>query len=247
MAPPDRRAREKHEVQELILNAARELFVQRGFEHVTMRQIADAVEYTPGALYVHFKDKADLFVALCKHDMHRFETALRDLSLGEPDPLARIVKMGRGYLDFARTHPRQYELMFMTRMPREVTLTPEDMGRAEDPHCNGYAFLAQCAREAIDAGMLREGLTDHWAVAQTLWAGLHGVAAVYITHEGDPSAPPLGGFDDAGDLMREVLTRGLVRDQAHTNRVFAQEWAAKRIEGGGPSGPVRSGAIGGAS
>jgi len=230
MAPPDRRAREKHEVQDLILNAARELFVLRGYEQVTMRQIAEAVEYTPGALYVHFKDKAELFVELCKHDMQRFETSLRDLSAGEPDPLARIVKMARGYLDFARAHPRQYELMFMTRTPREVAPTAEELAHFDNPQCNGYAFLAQCAREAIDAGMLRPGLTDHWGVAQTFWAGLHGVAACYITFEGDPSAPPMGDYHAAGDLMREALIRGMVSDQAHTARVFAQEWAAKGLE-----------------
>ncbi|HZW07280.1 MAG TPA: helix-turn-helix domain-containing protein, partial [Phycisphaerales bacterium] len=101
MTSSDRRSREKADVYERILAAARGLFARHGYEHVTMRQIADAIEYTPGALYVHFKDKRDLILALCRHDFEQFHASLQGLLQDEPDPVTRIWKMGGRYREFA--------------------------------------------------------------------------------------------------------------------------------------------------
>ena len=62
----ERKEREREEIRELILNAAREIFVEEGYEHTSMRKIAQKIEYSPGTIYHHFKDKSDLLLAL--HD-----------------------------------------------------------------------------------------------------------------------------------------------------------------------------------
>ena len=56
MGPKDRRSREKDELRGKILDAARALFVAQGYERVTMRKIAEAIEYSPTAIFVHFRD-----------------------------------------------------------------------------------------------------------------------------------------------------------------------------------------------
>lgn len=217
----DRRTRERMDVQERILNAARELFAGRGFEAVTMRQIADAIEYTPGAIYVYFKDKRELMLALCRHDFESFESQMRELSRHEHDPLARICKMGQAYLAFAFAHPRHYELMFMTKFPADVELPPEELAKMQDPEQNAYAFLGLCVREAMAQGLLRADLRDPDLVTQTLWMALHGVAAASITFAGDPcmklESPPERG----GTEMRRTLMYGLVRDPRRVEELFA--------------------------
>lgn len=222
MASTDRRAREKAEVHERILAAARDLFVRHGYEHVTMRQIADAIEYTPGSLYVHFKDKRDLILALCRHDFGQFHASLQVLLQGEPDPVTRIWLMGGRYVEFARQHPRHYELMFLSKCPDGVEPDPEDLARIEDPSQNGYAFLILCVHEAMNAGLLRQDLTDPLTVAQTLWGSLHGASALYITFENDPWVR-LAPFDEASRLMRAAVLRGLLRDLSVVDQLLATE------------------------
>ena len=222
MTSIDRRSREKADVQERILAAARGLFALHGYEQVTMRQIADAIEYTPGALYVHFKDKRDLMLALCRHDFAQFHELLQGLLQDEPDPVVRIWKMGGRYMEFARRHPRHYELMFLTKCPAGVEPDPEDLARIEDPSQNGYAFLILCVHEALNAGKLRPELTDALVVAQTLWGTLHGASALYITFEQDPWVR-LAPFEQAALLARANVLRGLLRDPSTVDRLLADE------------------------
>lgn len=222
MTSIDRRSREKAEVYGRILAAARSLFIQHGYEQVTMRQIADAIEYTPGSLYVHFKDKRDLILALCRHDFGQFHESLQALLRDEPDPVTRIWKMGARYMEFARRHPRQYELMFLTKCPADVEPDPEDLAHIEDPSQNGYAFLILCVHEALNAHRLRPELTDPLVVAQTLWGALHGAAALYITFDNDPWVR-LAPFEDAARLARANVLRGLLREPATVDALWANE------------------------
>ena len=68
MGITERREREKEEVRKKILDAARELFATEGYERVTMRKVAEAIEYSPTTIYHHFEDKDDLVRALCLAD-----------------------------------------------------------------------------------------------------------------------------------------------------------------------------------
>ncbi len=219
MTSNDRRAREKAEVQEKILSAARDLFVERGYEAVTMRAIAEAIEYTPGALYAHFKDKADLVRALCGHDFAAFDAHLCQLQASEAHPLAKICRMGQAYIDFAASHPRQYEFMFMTKLPA----APAGAEPQGEPEKSGYHFLVECVGQAIEMGLLRKDLTDKWLGAQLLWAGLHGIAAVSITFAGDPNHQRLAEVHAAGRAMRQTLMLGMARDPGHVAALMAAE------------------------
>ena len=87
MGITERREREREEIRTRILDAARELFDSEGYEHVTMRRIADAIEYSPTTIYNHFEDKDDLVRALCEEDFSRLLQIFR-----EEDPPADPVE-----------------------------------------------------------------------------------------------------------------------------------------------------------
>src|SRR3954468_3490798 len=93
MGTKERREREKTEVREKILDAARNLFVSEGYESVSMRKIAEAIEYSPTAIYVHFKDKAELMQQLCEHDFRSLAHVFQDLNQ-IADPIERIRQHG---------------------------------------------------------------------------------------------------------------------------------------------------------
>lgn len=218
MSVIDRRAREKEELRRKILDTARDLFIVHGYEGVTLRKIADVIEYAPGTIYSYFKDKEELLRALCIADWEAFEQSFPRGRL-PPDPLAAIRGIGAAYIQFALAHPNQYRLLFMAPKPRELhALDHETLAKRGDPARDGYALLRQTAQAAIDAGLLRAELSDPDLVTQTLWAGVHGMASLAITHGHDPWLqwqPVIARID----AMLDTLIFGIVRDgggKAHT-------------------------------
>src|SRR5690349_9461387 len=107
MGPRERKERERADVRERILDAARELFARDGVEAVTMRAIAERIEYSPPVIYSHFADKHALIQELCYRDMRALAQAFGRIGRIE-DPVERVRQIGRAYIDFALEHPQQY-------------------------------------------------------------------------------------------------------------------------------------------
>jgi len=200
-----RRAREKEEIQRRILDAARELFATEGYEAVTMRQIADRIEYTPTALYFHFQDKQALFRRLCAEDFGKLAARFQVLAR-VPDPVERLRLLARGYIAFALEHPNHYRLMFMNP-PIAADEINDEPRTDRDP----YAFLLQSASEAARDRRLRPEFRDAHIATQTLWAGIHGVVALALTQQDSPKVDwrPIKTRTEA---MIEALLVGLTRD-----------------------------------
>src|SRR5829696_7163436 len=117
MGSLERREREKQELRGRILEAARELFLAHGYDAVTMRKIAERIEYSPTAIYQHFADKDALVAELCRHDFRNFAAHFARAAATE-DPIERLRASGRAYFDFAVEYPQHYRLMFMAARPQ---------------------------------------------------------------------------------------------------------------------------------
>ncbi len=214
MGSMDRREREKAELQEKILNAARELFVVYGYEGVSMRRIAERIEYSPTAIYLHFADKEALFRELCNADFRRLAAEFAQLAK-IADPSERLRQVGRAYVSFGAAHPFHYRLMFMTQPPvphcgNEAEMAAKGKG---NPEQDAYALLRWSVEEAMHAGQLREELTDVELVSQTLWAAVHGVTALEVSQAKDGWTPwrPLAARTEA---MLDMVMRGLWRRES---------------------------------
>jgi AcrR family transcriptional regulator len=161
------------------MDAARRLFAAEGYHAVSMRRIADAIEYSPTAIYVYFKDKESLVRELCTEDFGRLASQFVRLA-HEKDPIERIRQAGHLYIRFAVEHPNHYKLMFMTEHG-PMDDREQAMKGHGDPEQDAYAFLHHSVREAMAAGRFRPELKDAQLVAQTFWAVVHGVASLQIT------------------------------------------------------------------
>lgn len=174
----ERRERERVETRQLILNAARELFVAEGQEAVSMRKVAERIEYSPTAIYHHFRDKQALIEELCLHDFRSLAAAF--LSIGRvEDPVERIRRIGAAYVDFALEHPSQYRFMFMTPGIEKAEQALEIKG---NPQEDAYAFLRQAVSEAIADGRFAAAFRDPEMTSQMLWATMHGLVSLHIIH-----------------------------------------------------------------
>jgi AcrR family transcriptional regulator len=205
----ERRERERQELRERILDAARTLFAEQGYDAVTMRKIAEKIEYSPTAIYFHFKDKQTLLQELCDTDFgalaHEFQKIARIT-----DPIDRLRQIGRAYVGFAIAYPNHYRLMFMT--PSKASLNPDSSRLAKgNPEEDAYAFLRATVSEAIAAGRMRAELSNADLVSQMVWAGTHGVVSLHISNCDDSWIDWYDARETAHALI-ETMLRGLVRN-----------------------------------
>ena len=232
MGTKERRERERQETRDLILNTAREMFAEHGFEAVTMRAIAERIEYTPTAIYHHFENKQALVTELCQLDFGRLAHHFTSVAETE-DPVVRIWQIGEAYLDFAAEHPNHYRFMFMTELSA-VEHTQEYLERhCGNPEEDAYAFLRAACAQARDEGRWRAELTDPDEIAQILWATLHGFISLRIVKQHEPWVLWCDARTVTRDTMR-MCFRGLLRNPDEVARL---EEAARVVpdEAGAPS------------
>src|SRR5262245_36182679 len=158
MGVVERREREKSETREKILDAARELFITEGYDGVSMRKVAEKIEYSPTAIYGHFADKEDLFLQLCHEDFHKLAESFVQLTR-ITDPVQRLRQLGRAYVEFGVKNPNHYRMMFMTSHPCLIDSVEKEqrMGKG-NPEEDSYEFLRQTVVAGIEAGAYREDL-----------------------------------------------------------------------------------------
>ncbi len=209
MGSNERRERAKEETRRRILDAARELFASEGAEAVTMRRIAERIEYTPTAIYVHFKDKLALLRELMTSDLQMFAAHFASVAAVD-DPIERMCTMGHAYVDFALTHPNHYRLLFITTLPIPKTELAPAAGTGS-PEEDAYAMLQLVVGAALASGRLRPEHTDLQLLCQTVWSCMHGVASLAISmrcHAEFEWRP----VPDITATTLHCLVHGLVRD-----------------------------------
>jgi AcrR family transcriptional regulator len=210
MGVRERRERVKSETRDKILDAARELFISHGYEGVTMRKVAEKIEYSPTAIYVHFADKEDLFHQLCNEDFERLAEVFQSSTM-PLDPLERLREIGRLYVEFGVRYPNHYKLMFMTPHP-PAELDDQDREIKGNPESDAYAFLKVTVQEAIAAGKIRQEKADAELICQTVWAAVHGVISLQIAkcNDGWVDWCPM---EERVSLMLDVILRGLAKEE----------------------------------
>ncbi|HET9728881.1 MAG TPA: TetR/AcrR family transcriptional regulator [Gemmatimonadaceae bacterium] len=172
MGVKERRQRERTEVREKILDAALDFFGREGVEGVTMRALADAIEYSPPVIYAHFRDKEAIIQELCYRQLRELAKAFA--TFGDLDPIERLRRIGYIYADFAIEHPSHFRFMFLMPHP----LPDGDEVAKGDPQQNAYAFLRQTVEDGLAAGIFRPEYTDADEIAQLCWASAHGLVAL---------------------------------------------------------------------
>jgi len=205
----ERRERERQELRTRILDAARELFAEQGYDAVTMRGIAERIEYSPTAIYFHFRDKEALLRELCDKDFAALAQDFQKIAK-TADPIERLRMIGRAYVAFAIEHPSHYRLMFMT--PKPALRAADSHITRGNPEQDAYAFLRATVAEAIAEGSLRSEFVDADLVSQMVWAGVHGVVSLQIAKRGDDWVEWRAPQTTAHALI-ETMIRGLLREE----------------------------------
>lgn len=207
MPPKTKTPEQRSALQQLILDAARELFVARGIEAVSMREIAKRVGYSPTTLYLYFQDKQHLLQTLCDHDFLTLAHELRALEQ-EDNPLAQIKALCQSYSRYAQLYPNQYRLMFMT--PKFNISKDTTTLRHGNPEQDAYAYLLAMVESAHQQQVFHPEAGDSNLIAQTLWAGIHGVCSLQIIFAEDDWLD-WQAYEARVHLMQQTLLAGLLK------------------------------------
>jgi AcrR family transcriptional regulator len=176
MGIKERKQQEKSDMRGLILKTAMNLFLDKGFENITIRNIAEKIEYSPATIYLYFKNKDEILYTLRKEGFEKLYEHQRS-SLKLDDPLKRLHKHGEAYIQFALENPEYYDLMFMMRGPVEIQeINDCDIG------LKSYELLKTNVEECMEAGLFPRTNID--VAAFSLWSYVHGIASLIIRGRG---------------------------------------------------------------
>ena len=225
MGTKERQDRERQAVTASILSAARDLFVAEGYQSVSIRKIAERIEYSPAAIYSYFASKDDIFLTLAEEGFHRLDARVRG-AMKTGNPLEDVRGCWWAFYEFSQDEPAYFELMFVDRSVPRITQQWE-----------GFEFLqgmlgnaVDAIQKAIDAGAFPKTLSPNVAM-HMLWAALIGPAVVGIRHR-------LQSGEDYDALARDVLNATIAGLQAGVTTSFV---SCKCAEEGIAGAPVPAG------
>lgn len=190
----ERQDRERHAVRASILTAARDLFVNDGYPNVSIRKIAERIEYSPAAIYGYFPGKDDIFFALAEEGFQRLDDAIKAVAGQAADPLDDLRNCWWAFYEFSKVQREFFLLMFVDRSVPAIT-----------EQWQGFALLQQMInrvasriQRAIDAGHLPAGL-DAEVALHVLWGAMMGPAVLGCTCRLAPG-------EDCDALARDVFS-----------------------------------------
>ena len=226
MGTKERQDRERQAVTASILDAARDLFLAEGYQSVSIRKIAERIEYSPAAIYSYFASKDDIFLALAKEGFHRLDD-----------------KVQRRHEHRRPARKRARLLVGLLRILAGATrVLPADVrgslgaahhaavGRLRVPAADARPTRSTAIQKAIDAGAFPKTLSPN-AAMHMLWAALIGPAVVGIRHRLDTG-------EDYDALARDVLNATIAGLQSGVATTFV---SCKCAEEGIAGAPVPAG------
>jgi AcrR family transcriptional regulator len=195
MGVKERHERDRGAVRRAILDAARDLFVSEGYGNVSIRKIAERIEYSPASIYSYFPSKDDIFFALADEGFGLLGAAARgDRLPTEPtNPLERLRESAWRLYQFSCDHPQYFALMFVDRTVPCVSRGYEAFASARTLKDQFLGHIQAC----VDSGALPPSTQVHVAF-RLLTVGLLGVAAMRLSDR-------LGAGEQPHALARDIL------------------------------------------
>jgi AcrR family transcriptional regulator len=192
----ERRARQKNLLRQEILDAAREILVREGYDALSMRKVAQKIDYSPTAIYLHFKDRDDLVFSVSEQTFAGLVRELEEVMAKTPDPLVALRKGLRRYIDFGLAHPEHYLVAFVVPHGHDPDVTK----RYKQPDAmsmRAFAGLPRCVAECVRQKKIPKVDVD--VASRALWAGIHGITSLLIVK-------PAFDWGDRDRVINQLIT-----------------------------------------
>jgi AcrR family transcriptional regulator len=170
----ERKGRDRAEREHRIVAAARVIAEREGWDAVTIRRLADEIEYSQPVLYSHFENRDAIVAAVAVKGFQELAVALRKAASGSNGRRNALKNVALAYLAFALSHPALYEAMFV----RPTVLRFAEAGTRPELRAGFDALAEVVAPFCADAAL----------VTETFWSALHGLAELERSGRTRPSA-----------------------------------------------------------
>jgi len=183
MGVAERKERHKEELKKEILQAAMALFKKNGYEAISIRNIAEKIEYSPATVYLYYKDKNEIIHALHREGFLMLIDYFRVLASVD-HPFERLKAMGRAYIQFALQNPDVYDLIFVMKEPIEhVSNCFEEWDEGDRAYDVLFQTVSECQAHGYFGGLEPHGLSF------MIWSTMHGLCSLrtsghlgHVTH-----------------------------------------------------------------
>ena len=187
----ERQSRERDTVRRKILNAARTLFLNESYANVSMRKIAEQIEYSPGAIYSYFTSKEDIFFALAEEGLQFVRTHCAAAS-GD-SPLERVREVFWRFYTFSKEQPEYFSLIFVDSAVPRISRDWERFSSMRELRHDVEQDIQQC----IDDGTF-PSVESPGVIFRLLWTAAYGVAVFRLSHRLAPG-------EDSDALAHDLL------------------------------------------
>ena len=172
MGVAERKERHKEDLKKDILTAAKQLFTEKGFEATSIRAIAEKIEYSPATIYLYYKDKNEIVHALHQDGFHLLMQHFSKIDFSQP-AFARLIALGRAYMQFAFEHPDVYTLLFSMKEPMQhVAACDIEWHEGDQAFSLLYKTVEDCKKEGYFKDMESVGLSF------MIWSAMHGLCTL---------------------------------------------------------------------
>lgn len=150
----EKRAKHKEEFRREILDSARELFINDGYEQFSMRKLAEKIGYSPTTIYLYFKSKDDLLYAISEEFFEGFFNKFNHFRSVSQSPLETLRQACLYLIEFGLKNPNQYKLVFLSK--HNVYGTREEFIEKESMARSTYVVFKDMVQDCIRTGLFRE-------------------------------------------------------------------------------------------
>lgn len=187
-------------LREEILDVSKELLLKHGFSKISMRKIAKKADVTATSIYLHFKNKDDLLLALVEESIANLNGVLRNALDEAASPIEQLESLTDAYVGYAIENPQEYEIIYMVR-PEEMPKYPKEKFQQVREI---YELLAGIIQRGKDRNLF--DVEDPLVSAYTLWAQIHGVVSVILGKRLDTRVP----IERFLDLATDHIIQGFI-------------------------------------
>lgn len=170
-------------LREDIISVSRELLLKEGFGKISMRKVARRADVTATSIYLHFKNKDELILALVEESIRNLGNQLKEAVRPDADPVQQLKDVADAYIRYALDHPQEYEVIYMVR-PEEMPKYPKEKFQQIR---KVYELIADVIREGKEKQLF--DVDDELISAYTIWAQIHGVVSVVLNRRLDTRIP----------------------------------------------------------
>ncbi|MCP3777960.1 MULTISPECIES: TetR/AcrR family transcriptional regulator [Paenibacillus] len=199
-----RRERESSEIRRKIIEAARSLFLNQGYAEVSMRKIADQIEYSPTTIYHYFANKEAVVRELLVEGNTLFLQALQrrvdEAQAAGLNALDTLKTVSDAYVRFGTANPEYYNILFISNLESVSLVSLIDSGRFK-----GFELLETGLKAAMEEGCIMQG--DERLIARSVWSMLHGLTSLLLNFE----LPMAKSNDELIAFTIDTFLRGLSR------------------------------------